>query len=419
MKKVFFFERKKPKAFVCLHLPLGGGVPPDEYQFAKVFWFFFSKKNILPLAYMLLAAAPRDEAAHKLQTTEQLRAAHLAAQAKAAAQLKAAEARADLIARRKIEDAAKLRGIEAAADDARARLQEAAQQQSLAARQVKLREAAIEAILPVVVRLSLYPAETILAAPVPRDRALEGLLATKGLSAELAAEIRALHAAQDAAAAKAREVTARESALSVQTTRVTAAETALDRQLVQTRATETEAERQQEAASHAAADLAAQAANLRDAIAAMDRAERQQRARKHAPPPAPAGPGLALATGHAPVTGAVLHAYGSPGDDGPATGITFAATPGAFVTSPCSGKVAFAAPFRSYGRLMIIECGRGYDVVLAGLARLDAAVGHNVRRGEPVGRMPDAVGPTSAGLYLELRLNGRPVDPAPFLNAKA
>jgi septal ring factor EnvC (AmiA/AmiB activator) len=87
------------------------------------------------------------------------------------------------------------------------------------------------------------------------------------------------------------------------------------------------------------------------------------------------------------------------------------------VTAPCTGRVAFAAPFRSYGRLMIVECGRGYDFVLAGLDRLDAPVGHAVRRGEAVGRMP--LGAGKPGLYLELRLDGRPVDPAPFLNAKA
>jgi septal ring factor EnvC (AmiA/AmiB activator) len=88
------------------------------------------------------------------------------------------------------------------------------------------------------------------------------------------------------------------------------------------------------------------------------------------------------------------------------------------VNSPCTGKIAFAAPFRSYGRLMIVECGKGYDFVLAGLDRLDAPVGRTIHRGDPIGRMPTG-GAKSPGLYLELRLNGRPVDPAPFLNAKA
>jgi septal ring factor EnvC (AmiA/AmiB activator) len=68
---------------------------------------------------------------------------------------------------------------------------------------------------------------------------------------------------------------------------------------------------------------------------------------------------------------------------------------------------------------MIIECGGGYDFVLAGLDRLDAAVGAQVRAGEPVGRMPDydpAGKAAKPGLYVELRRGGQPVDPMPYLN---
>jgi septal ring factor EnvC (AmiA/AmiB activator) len=295
--------------------------------------------------------------------------------------------------------------------DAAARLREAADLQAEAAAQVRRREAAIAAVLPVALRLSLYPAETILAAPVPPDQALAGLLATRGLSAQLAADIRALRDEQAQQAARARAVSAHAAALDAARTRQSTEAAGLDRQLAQARAAQKAAETSAEAAAQQEAALAAQAQTLRGAIAAMDLAERRQ-----ATPSGPAGPGLALAAGHAPVAGAVLRGWGAAAEDGPATGITFAATPGAFVTSPCAGRIGFAAPFRSYGKLIIVECGQGYDFVLAGLDRLDAAVGRRVRRGEPLGRMPAGAQP---GLYLELRLNGRPVDPAPFLNAKA
>jgi hypothetical protein len=43
-RKPFFFEKKKQKTFEFLNAPLGA----NETQETKVFWFFFSKKNIFP-----------------------------------------------------------------------------------------------------------------------------------------------------------------------------------------------------------------------------------------------------------------------------------------------------------------------------------------------------------------------------------
>ncbi len=362
-----------------------------------------------------LLAAPRDEAAHKLQKTEHLHAARVNAQEAAAARIREARMWAGAIALKQNEAAAKLRDIEAATAQAANRLREASDAQQRAAKQISQREAAIAAMLPVVLRLSRYPVETLLAAPAPPAQAIEGVLAVQGLIAELATEIRALRTDQAEQAARSRDIADRQAALEAARARQTQAEAALDRDLSRTRATETAAESEQEEAARQAAALAAQAATLRDAITAMDLAERarQQNAPKNA-----VGPGLSQAVGRTPVAGAILRRYGAPAEDGPATGITFAAAAGAVVNSPCTGKIAFAAPFRSYGRLMIVECGKGYDFVLAGLDRLDAPVGRTIRRGDPIGRMPTG-GTNSPGLYLELRLNGRPVDPAPFLNAKA
>jgi hypothetical protein len=42
-RKFFFFEKKKQKTFDCL----GGPLPLRAPESAKVFWFFFSKKNNL------------------------------------------------------------------------------------------------------------------------------------------------------------------------------------------------------------------------------------------------------------------------------------------------------------------------------------------------------------------------------------
>jgi septal ring factor EnvC (AmiA/AmiB activator) len=116
----------------------------------------------------------------------------------------------------------------------------------------------------------------------------------------------------------------------------------------------------------------------------------------------------------APVAGPIARRFGAPAEDGPAAGITYDAAAGAYVAGPCGGRVAFAAPFRSYGHLLIVECGGGYDLVLAGLGAIFVSPGQRIGAGEPVGRMP-AEGGGTARLYVELRAGGQPVDPAPYL----
>ncbi|MBW8269028.1 murein hydrolase activator EnvC family protein, partial [Caldovatus aquaticus] len=116
--------------------------------------------------------------------------------------------------------------------------------------------------------------------------------------------------------------------------------------------------------------------------------------------------------------GRLLHRFGEPGEAGPLRGLTFAARPGARVVSPCAGRVLFGGPFRSYGQVLIVQCGRGTHLVLAGLARLDVEPGARVLAGEPVGVLGGGgVDGEGGRLYLELRRDGRPVDPLPWLAA--
>ncbi len=99
-------------------------------------------------------------------------------------------------------------------------------------------------------------------------------------------------------------------------------------------------------------------------------------------------------------------------------GITYATRPGAQIVAPHDGLVTFAGPFEDYGQILIIEHDGGYHTLLAGLERLDTAVGQWVLAGEPVG----AMGQTSldgSGLYLELRRDGQPINPQRWIaNAK-
>lgn len=82
------------------------------------------------------------------------------------------------------------------------------------------------------------------------------------------------------------------------------------------------------------------------------------------------------------------------------------------VTAPFDGSVIFAGPFRGYGNLIIIEHGKGYLTLLAGLDSMDVEVGQMILAGEPVGIMPED---GEAKLYVELRKNNQPIDPLSWM----
>ena len=98
---------------------------------------------------------------------------------------------------------------------------------------------------------------------------------------------------------------------------------------------------------------------------------------------------------------------------GRAPGVTIQAVPGSDVVSPGDGQVLFAGSYHKTGKVLILEMGGGYDLVLAGLDRLDVRPGDELLAGEPVGAMPRAGAGTR--LYFELRQNGRGVNPTPWM----
>ena len=87
------------------------------------------------------------------------------------------------------------------------------------------------------------------------------------------------------------------------------------------------------------------------------------------------------------------------------------------VSAPLAGRVVFAAPFRDFGPLLIIDRGGGYHVLMAGLSQLDVREGASVVAGQAVGEIV-AQRDEPARLYLELRYRGVPLDPAPRLAAQ-
>jgi murein hydrolase activator len=411
-------------------------------------------RNSVLAALVLIPTAALPAPSHKEAVTkaqaeqaERQHAAELAAQKQAAAQAAAAAARADALTEQRIEAAANLHDAEAATEAAAVRMDTLIRQRREAAAHLAARAKAMQPLLPLIERLSLYPAETMLAVPTPPDQTVRAVMVLHGIARQLQQDAEALRAEQarldDATKAEQEQASTLAAAEAAQQLQ----EAALDRQIAAAQADQQQARMEVDAAAARAAAQAARAETLRAMLAELEArraaaeaqargaAERAERRRKLQQAEADRREAQSLAsTGDvgtiastavaarqltAPVVSSVVRSWGDPTDAGPASGISYHTAPSARVVSPCSGRVDFAAPFRSYGELLIVDCGGGYRAVLAGFERLDANVGERVRQGEPVGVMPSWVPGSSErpSLYVELRHGGAAVNPGPWLKA--
>jgi septal ring factor EnvC (AmiA/AmiB activator) len=121
------------------------------------------------------------------------------------------------------------------------------------------------------------------------------------------------------------------------------------------------------------------------------------------------GPGI-LAR---PVAGPVVRGYSAPGSPG----LWLRAQGGAGVVSPVQGVVEFAGPVTGWGVILILRTPDAYHLVLGGLDQATVASGQTVGAGQAVGRMATG-GEGPPELYLELRRDGEPVDPARWLASR-
>jgi septal ring factor EnvC (AmiA/AmiB activator) len=117
-----------------------------------------------------------------------------------------------------------------------------------------------------------------------------------------------------------------------------------------------------------------------------------------------------------PVAGRISGRYGQKRNaNDTLKGIQISTREGAQVTAPAAGQVLFTGPFMEYGKVVIIRHNNRYHTLLAGLGSIRCATGQRIDAGEPIGTM----GSSDKGkqLYVELRSNGTPVDPIPWLQS--
>ncbi|NOY52805.1 MAG: peptidoglycan DD-metalloendopeptidase family protein [Deltaproteobacteria bacterium] len=96
-------------------------------------------------------------------------------------------------------------------------------------------------------------------------------------------------------------------------------------------------------------------------------------------------------------------------------GIDIAAVPGAKVKSIYNGTVLFADWFKGYGRMVILDHGKGFYSVYAHLSKLLVSVKEIVEEGQPVGRAGETGSLKGPALYFEIRYHGEPQDPLLWL----
>jgi septal ring factor EnvC (AmiA/AmiB activator) len=142
---------------------------------------------------------------------------------------------------------------------------------------------------------------------------------------------------------------------------------------------------------------------------------------KPAAPAKPSSPAAAspVASGKPlpPAVGTRAHRFGETLNGVKQEGLTLATRQAAQVIAPVDARIQFSGPFRTYGRILILDAGQDVLVIVAGLDALYPEAGQWVLAGEPIGRMADRKTP-SPELYLEVRRSGQPVDPEKWLGPK-
>ena len=355
-----------------------------------------------------------------------------------------------------LDTTARVRDAEARAEATEGRLDLLNGSSDAIRQSLQARRGAIAEILAALQRMGLHPLPALLASPDDVLRAIR-------TSMLLGAVVPEMRAAAESLASDLAELTRLRAAILEQRRALSSEVASLGAERVRLAAlvaarqsAQAGAEGTLDAERARSADLARQATGLKDLVSrlesdiasarrAADAARAADEARRRAAEadaasvearaaatttrdPARLAPAVAFADSKGqltlPVAGRAIKSFGAADSyGGQERGLSLATRPGALVTAPSDGWVSFAGPYRSYGQLLIVNCGNGYYVVLAGLARVDVVPGQFVLMGEPLGAMGDgsvrtaaaiALGAAQPVLYVEFRKDGAAIDPSPW-----
>ena len=287
-------------------------------------------------------------------------------------------------------------------------------------------------VLMALQRLALHPPEAMIAQPMSLSQTVRSAILLRAAVPEIERRADRLRADLAGLARARREAGERRLQLAAAVAGLAEQRAHLNTLLARKTELKSRTATQAREAARRVQALASEARDLRDLLARLEKERRQREAKAKAAAEDAARPGNLPASlgGEAPsiskargmlpfpAVGRLTGRYGQATRTGlTRKGITIETRAGAQVVSPHEGRVVFAGPFRRYGQLLIIEHGEGYYSLLAGLARIDGVIGQWILGGEPVGIMgrPENGNPA---LYMELRRNGQPINPLPWLAAR-
>ncbi len=308
-------------------------------------------------------------------------------------------------------------------------------------RSLDSRHAVLAEVLAALTRLGRQPAPALILRPEDALASVRSAILLGAVIPELRAEAEVLAADLAELAGVRREIAAERDALSANRAALEQERRRIAALVDERQHREVESEKTLESERARALTLAKQVDSVRDLVNRMEKeiasaARAAESARRQTDAKtsfaALADPGritpaipFAQAKGRLPlpVTGARGRNYGASDEAaGSEKGLSITTRLGAQVTTPCDGWVVYAGLFRSYGRLLIINAGGGYHVLLAGMERITVDLGQFVLTGEPVAVMgsgPRMASATEAGssqpiLYIEFRKDGNSIDPSPW-----
>jgi septal ring factor EnvC (AmiA/AmiB activator) len=126
---------------------------------------------------------------------------------------------------------------------------------------------------------------------------------------------------------------------------------------------------------------------------------------------------------HWPAEGKVVGEYGAQihprfGTKTFRNGIDIDVAQGTNIVAVYAGHVLYTGWFRGYGNLIIVDHGSGYYTLYAHAAEVKVKEGDEITQGQTIGTVGDTGSLQGPRLYFEVRHEGRPQDPAQWLQPR-
>jgi septal ring factor EnvC (AmiA/AmiB activator) len=121
-----------------------------------------------------------------------------------------------------------------------------------------------------------------------------------------------------------------------------------------------------------------------------------------------------------PVIGELMNRFGGQRQDSGLSwkGLFISAKPGRDVKAVAGGRVVYADWLRGFGNLLILDHDDGYMSLYGNNESLLKQVGEEARAGDTIAATGNSGGNPDSGLYFELRFQGKPFDPIPWVTLK-